>query len=217
MKTSVWLQHYEKEVQEKQTKNNKSKKWVYFMAPAIFLLFIVLMIANGAMATPEGRQGIYMMLGAMVFAMAVVVLSMRAAKKKDGAKYTRNDLQQLLLRDEDVDLFDQQMSVAPEFETTIGAEDVLFMTPDFVGESFMNNGIRCYRFCYRRDVKSFHYIKGHSTSLLITDFSYDVRNAYNEIVFNGSVTGKKKIQLIQDFFQKAYPDLEIVKEKWLGR
>lgn len=216
MRTSVWLQNYEKEVQDKQAKGNKSKNTVYIMVPAVFLLFVVLMIVNGALKTPEGRQGVYIVLGLLVFVMLIVMVSMRAAKKKDLAEYTRNSVQELLTRDEDVELFDQQMSMAPEFEAQVNTERFLFMTKDFVGERFMYGGIQKYRFCHRRDVKSFHYIKEHKTNMLITDFDYDVRNAYNEVVLNGTTSGKKKLEAIQDFFAKVCPDLEIIKEKRFG-
>lgn len=156
MKQSVWLQNYEQEVYAKRNASNQKKKII----PIIFILMmafgLIAAISNGALNDPQARTGLLAFVGIFAFLMIYVLILMKIGKKKDVAKYTRNEVMALFHSDYDVEQFDQEMNAAPLKELTINEGTTMFMTENYIGIKSMPCGDLRYSFIRKHDIASFH-------------------------------------------------------------
>ena len=110
MKKSIWLENYEKEVRGKKAQSDQGKKIIFIIIPVMLILLIIAAMANGGMSDPQAKSGLLFTVGVFAFIMVFVVVILSKSKKIDVAKKTRDNVLALLKTDDDVDLFDQQMS-----------------------------------------------------------------------------------------------------------
>ncbi|MBQ3514645.1 MAG: hypothetical protein IJA32_12775 [Lachnospiraceae bacterium] len=211
MKQSVWLQNYEQEVYAKRNASNQKKKII----PIIFILMmafgLIAAISNGALNDPQARTGLLAFVGIFAFLMIYVLILMKIGKKKDVAKYTRNEVMALFHSDYDVEQFDQEMNAAPLKELTINEGTTMFMTENYIGIKSMPCGDLRYSFIRKHDMASFHRKKTGSTTgnPMKAAFFFDIRNHEQKVIMNGLADSGKQLEAIIDMLQTANPHITL--------
>ena len=211
MKQSVWLQNYEQEVYAKRNASNQKKKII----PIIFILMmafgLIAAISNGALNDPQARTGLLAFVGIFAFLMISVLILMKIGKKKDVAKYTRNEVMALFHSDYDVEQFDQEMNAAPLKELTINEGTTMFMTENYIGIKSMPCGDLRYSFIRKHDIASFHRKKTASTTgtPMKAAFFFDIRNHEQKVIMNGLADSGKQLEAIIDMLQTANPHITL--------
>lgn len=211
MKQSVWLQNYEQEVYAKKNASNQKKKII----PIIFILMmafgLIAAISNGALNDPQARTGLLAFVGIFAFLMIYVLILMKIGKKKDVAKYTRNEVMALFHSDYDVEQFDQEMNAAPLKELTINEGTTMFMTENYIGIKSMPCGDLRYSFIRKHDIASFHRKKTASTTgnPMKAAFFFDIRNHEQKVIMNGLADSGKQLEAIIDMLQTANPHITL--------
>lgn len=211
MKQSVWLQNYEQEVYAKKNASNQKKKII----PIIFILMmafgLIAAISNGALNDPQARTGLLAFVGIFAFLMIYVLILMKIGKKKDVAKYTRNEVMALFHSDYDVEQFDQEMNAAPLKELTINEGTTMFMTENYIGIKSMPCGDLRYSFIRKHDIASFHRKKTGSTTgnPMKAAFFFDIRNHEQKVIMNGLADSGKQLEAIIDMLQTANPHITL--------
>ena len=211
MKQSVWLQNYEQEVYAKKNASNQKKKII----PIIFILMmafgLIAAISNGALNDPQARTGLLAFVGIFAFLMIYVLILMKIGKKKDVAKYTRNEVMALFHSDYDVEQFDQEMNAAPLKELTINEGTTMFMTENYIGIKSMPCGDLRYSFIRKHDMASFHRKKTGSTTgnPMKAAFFFDIRNHEQKVIMNGLADSGKQLEAIIDMLQTANPHITL--------
>lgn len=211
MKQSVWLQNYEQEVYAKRNASNQKKKII----PIIFILMmafgLIAAISNGALNDPQARTGLLAFVGIFAFLMIYVLILMKIGKKKDVAKYTRNEVMALFHSDYDVEQFDQEMNAAPLKELTINEGTTMFMTENYIGIKSMPCGDLRYSFIRKHDMASFHRKKNGSTTgnPMKAAFFFDIRNHEQKVIMNGLADSGKQLEAIIDMLQTANPHITL--------
>ncbi|MBQ3164047.1 MAG: hypothetical protein IJC02_05860 [Lachnospiraceae bacterium] len=211
MKQSVWLQNYEQEVYAKRNASNQKKKII----PIIFILMmafgLIAAISNGALNDPQARTGLLAFVGIFAFLMIYVLILMKIGKKKDVAKYTRNEVMALFHSDYDVEQFDQEMNAAPLKELTINEGTTMFMTENYIGIKSMPCGDLRYSFIRKHDIASFHRKKTASTTgnPMKAAFFFDIRNHEQKVIMNGLADSGKQLEAIIDMLQTANPHITL--------
>lgn len=211
MKQSVWLQNYEQEVYAKRNASNQKKKII----PIIFILMmafgLIAAISNGALNDPQARTGLLAFVGIFAFLMIYVLILMKIGKKKDVAKYTRNEVMALFHSDYDVEQFDQEMNAAPLKELTINEGTTMFMTENYIGIKSMPCGDLRYSFIHKHDMASFHRKKTGSTTgnPMKAAFFFDIRNHEQKVIMNGLADSGKQLEAIIDMLQTANPHITL--------
>ena len=116
----------------------------------------------------------------------------------------------MLKSDEDVDRFDQQMSIAPMGEVNLGTE-TLFFTEDYVGKKYITGGDLKYTFIRRNEIASFHHSKTASNTAnpLNAAFFFDIRNTNQQVIMNGSVDSGKQLDELVALLQTAQPEIQL--------
>lgn len=211
--SSRWFRQYEQEVQGKRQAGNKNKsKILFIILPLMFLGFAGLALMNGGAGNSAWAQNnLPFLLGIPVFIVFFVLILTSRAKKIDAAKTTRDNLNALLLTMEEVEQFDEQMSIAPLFEIINDMGDSVFGTEDYLGKKYKVNGDLTYRFIKMSDIHSMHYSKTKSMGAnpLSASFFVDWRNATGEILMNGSIDTGKKLEQLKEALTRRLPDIQI--------
>lgn len=209
MKNSVWFEHYEKDRKQERAKKVKSNGIVFIILPIMILAGLISAISGGSLNTAEGRQGVMMFGGVAVFILIFAAIMVVIGKKKDITKAERENVKQLLHTDEEVELFDQQMSTAPIAEFSSKGV-VICATQDFV---YKRRGEECFSFIWRRDIANLYYCKTASTGInpFKAAYFYDLRRVDNKVVFNGLVDSGKELERLEEFFQSLQPSIGFYK------
>ena len=211
MKQSIWLQNYENEIKEKRNKKNKNNKIVIPITMLVMLgLGTVSAISNGALDTAEGRMGMGMFAGIIIFIMLFSFLMSSIGKKKDVTAYTRNEVNALFQSDDDVDRFDQEMSCAPIKEIKINTTTTMFMTESYIGSKTTTGGTLNYSFIKKQDMASFHKKKTGSTTAnpINAAFFFDIRNSQQKVIMNGLADSGKQLDAITEMLAEANPNIQ---------
>ncbi|MBQ4522984.1 MAG: hypothetical protein IJA10_08520 [Lachnospiraceae bacterium] len=214
MKQSIWLKNYEREVQGKKEQSNQGKKIILLIIPVMLLLIIIAAMENGGMSDPQAKSGLLFTVGIVVFIMVLVAVILGKNKKTDVAKRTRESVLDLLKTDEDVDLFDQQMSAEPIMNVKIGLETVVFLTRDYVVEKYMINGNVQYCFIRRKDVVTFNFCKAPSTGVnpLRASYAFDIKNAQKKVIMNGIAENGEQLDQLVELIKEAQQDVSVIKK-----
>lgn len=209
MKNSVWFEHYEKDRKQERAKKVKSNGIVFIILPIMILAGLISAISGGSLNTAEGRQGVMMFGGVAVFILIFAAIMVVIGKKKDITKAERENVKQLLHTDEEVELFDQQMSTAPIAEFSSKGV-VICATQDFV---YKRRGEERFSFIWRRDIANLYYCKTASTGInpFKAAYFYDLRRVDNKVVFNGLVDSGKELERLEEFFQSLQPSIGFYK------
>ena len=210
MKNSLWLQKYENEVANKRNESNQNKKVILIIIPIMAVLFLIPALANSNITDPQVLTGTIAMVGVFAVTILFAVIMISIGKKKDVTKLTRENVLKLLKSDEDVDRFDQQMSIAPMGEVNLGTE-TLFFTEDYVGKKFIAGGDLKYTFIRRSEIASFHHSKTASNTAnpINAAFFFDIRNANQQVIMNGSVDSGKQLDELVALLQTAQPEIQL--------
>lgn len=214
MKKSIWLENYEKEVRGKKAQSDQGKKIIFIIIPVMLILLIIAAMANGGMSDPQAKSGLLFTVGVFAFIMVFVVVILSKSKKIDVAKKTRDNVLALFKTDDDVDLFDQQMSTRPIMEVKIGIETDVFLTIDYVSKKYMFNGNVQYYFVRRSEIGTFDFCRTSSAGVnpLRASYTFDIRNGEKKVIMNGIVeTGEQLDQLIE-LIKAAQPGVSVVKK-----
>ena len=211
MKKSTWLQAYETEVREKRNQSNQKKKVIFILLPVMMILMFVGIISSSDLSNPEVRSSMMVMGGVFAFTLLFVIFIVSISKKKDVTKYTSQNLSKLLTSDEEVDKFDQQMNTAPINEVAIASETTIFITEDYLGKKWMASGDLRYDFIRLSDIASFNYTKTGSNTgnPLNAAFFFDIRNAKQSIILNGSADSGKQLEAFIALLQDVKPEIKI--------
>ena len=211
MKKSTWLQAYETEVREKRNQSNQKKKVIFILLPVMLIFMFIAILSSSDLSNPEVRTSMMVMGGVFAFTLLFVIFIVSISKKKDVTKYTSQNLTKLLTSDEEVDLFDQQMATAPINEVTIASETTIFVTADYLGKKWMASGDLRYDFIRLSDIASLHYKKTGSNTAnpLNAAFFFDIRNAGQNIILNGSVDSGKQLEAFIALLQDVKPEITI--------
>ena len=209
MKNSVWFEHYEKDRKQERAKKVKSNGIVFIILPIMILAGLISAISGGSLNTAEGRMGVMMFGGVAVFILIFAAIMVVIGKKKDITKAERENVKQLLHTDEEVELFDQQMSATPIAEFSSKGV-VICATQDFV---YKRRGEERFSFIWRRDIANLYYCKTASTGInpFKAAYFYDLRRADNKVVFNGLVDSGKELERLEEFFQSLQPSIGFYK------
>lgn len=199
MKESMWLQKYEAEVGGKRKASNQNKKIILIIVPIMALVFIVPAILGGA-STPEQKSGIIAMVAVFAAILLFAVIMMAKGKKKDVTKPTRENVQALFETDAEVEMFDQQMSMAPIGEIKINSTDNIFMTQDYVGLKSIAMGDLVYMFAKRDKIASIRTSRTGSTTAnpMNASFFFDVVDKENKIVLRGLADTGKQLEAVKE-------------------
>ena len=210
MRNSGWFEHYEKERKQERAKKVKSNNLVFIILPIMILAGLISAISGGALNTAEGRQGVMMFGGVAAFILIFSAIIVVIGKKKDITKAERENVKQLLHTDEEVDLFDQQMSTTPIAEFSAGKGVAICATQDFV---YKRRGEERCSFIWRRDIANLYYCKTASTGInpLKAAYFYDLRRADNKVIFNGLVNSGKELAKLEEFFHTLQPSIGFYK------
>ena len=209
MKNSVWFEHYEKDRKQERAKKVKSNGIVFIILPIMILAGLISAISGGSLNTAEGRMGVMMFGGVAVFILIFAAIMVVIGKKKDITKAERENVKQLLHTDEEVELFDQQMSTAPIAEFSSKGV-VICAKQDFV---YKRRGEERFSFIWRRDIANLYYCKTASTGInpFKAAYFYDLRRVDNKVVFNGLVDSGKELERLEEFFQSLQPSIGFYK------
>lgn len=213
MKTSKWLQQYEKEVSGKRNKSNNNKKIIIFIIPAMFILAMIPALTNGSIDA-QTQTGIYAMVGVFVFIMVFVIFMMSKGKKIDAAKETRENVTALLQTNEQIERFDAQMSRSPLMEVVISNVSKIFVTEDYVGMTYLHLGDLQYHFENRSNIAGIDYTKTASMGANPARASYffDVKNANNQELFGSAADTGEQLEQMIALMRNINPNL-IITEK----
>lgn len=211
MKQSIWLQNYEKEVRAKRGKSNQNKKVILIILPVMLLVMLMAAMAGAPTDDPQVQSGMLAMVGVFVGIMLFAILMISIGKKKDVTKQTRDNVLALFKTDFDVDLFDQEMSIAPLREITISSENTMFLTENYIGQKYMSGGDLHYKFIRKQDAASFHRKKTGSTTgkPLSAAFFFDIRDSKQQVIMNGLADSGKQLDTIIELLKTAKPDITI--------
>lgn len=215
MKNSIWLQQYEKEVNDKRQKSNQGKKVIFIIIPIMALLCIAAALANGGAADPQAKNGMMFTVITFAFIMIFAMIMANKGKKMDVTKETRENVLALLKTDEDVDCFDRQMKGMPVMEEKIAAETTVFLTTDYVGMRFLYLGNLQYRFARRNDITALDYCKTASAGAnpLKASYFFDVKDAGNEKLLGGTAETGSQLEKLEALLKAANPNLVVTKKR----
>ena len=215
MKESIWLKSYEREVNEKRNKSNGNKKIILIIVPVMMLLMMGAAMMNGENVDTQGQNPMMFFGIIFVVLMIFIIIMLSIGKKKDVAKPTRESVKALLRSDEEVQLFDQQMSATPIKEVEISSETTVFLTQDFVGMRYMYMGDLLYRFMRREDIAFYDYTKTASTTAnpIKGAYFFDIRNAQQEVIMNGMTDSGAQMAELEELLKRAMPSIQREKKK----
>ena len=206
MKESVWLKKHVEEVQGKRDQSAQKKKVMLILLPMMFGLFFIAIIASaGEAMASEIRTAMIVMLAVFAGVMVMVILLLGKAKKIDATKGTRESGAKMLKTDEDVEIFDAEMSQKPLNEVWLTGVSKFFVTANYIGVKFMYLGDEQYRFAKKTDVTQFAY----SQTKGVKEIFFDVFNENNEKMFGESATSMNQINEIIALLQTAQPSLTV--------
>lgn len=211
MKQSIWLQNYEKEVRAKRNQSNQNKKVILIILPIMLLIMIIAAMAGSSANDPQAQSGMLALVGVFVAIMLFAILMISIGKKKDVTAQTRKNVLALFKSDFDVDLFDQEMSVAPLKEIAISSETTMFLTENYIGQKYMSCGDLHYKFIRKHDAASFHKKKTGSTTAnpVNAAFFFDIRNNNQQVIMNGLADSGKQLDAIIELLKMAKPDITL--------
>ena len=117
----------------------------------------------------------------------------------------------LLRSDEEVDAFDEQMSIAPVKEIKIDINDKFFVTADYVGITFLLSGDLQYRFARKEDIGGFNYAKtsGTGANPMRAGYFFDIVNRNNEKLLGGYAANSTQLDSVVELLKEIQPDLVI--------
>lgn len=213
MKESIWLRNYEQEVNGKRKASNSKKKNTFIIFPIMMVIFLGLAWVNrnseaAQEAAAQGQNGSVFIVVTFAGIMLFYMLMLAVGRKKDVTKHTRENVKALLRNDEEVDLFDAQMSEAPIKEVTIGLNTTVFLTQDYVGKKWLSstNDLQ-YTFVRRTDIAFFNSSKTKSASAnpLRASYFFDIRNANLEVIMNGLAENSDLLTELKELLKLAQP------------
>ncbi len=209
MRESVWLKKHVEEVQGKRDQSAQKKKVMLILLPMMFGLFFIAIIASaGEVMASEIRTAMIVMLAVFAGVMVMVILLLGKAKKIDATKGTRENVTAILKTDEDVELFDMEMSQKPLKEVWLSGVSKFFVTQNYIGVKFMYLGDEQYRFAKKTEVTGFAYCKTKG----VKEIFFDVLNCNNEKIFGESATSMNQINEIITLLQEFQPNLTVNKK-----
>lgn len=210
MRESIWLKNYEQEVQSKRKQSNEKKKASLIVIPVMLLVALGLAAVNGDSAAANGQNPTMYIVGFFAFMMIFVLIVLNIGKKKDATKNTRKNVQELLRSDEEVEAFDQQMSMEPIKEVKISSDTAIFFTQDYLGKKYLAMGDLNYSFIHREEMAYYDYSKTASTTAnpINAAFFFDIRNAENKVILNGLADSGAKLAELEELLRSAKPDIQ---------
>lgn len=175
--------------------------------------FTCMALLTSGMENSQAQAGIFYSIGMFIFIMAIVIILIDKSKRADILKKTRENVLSLLEADEEVDLFDQQMSEEPIIEIKLGSEEFMLLTKDFVGKKYMLNGNQFYYFAKNKDISSFNFCKTSSdgANLLRASYAFDIQNQQNKVILNGIAETDEALEELISLIKKAQPEVIVTK------
>lgn len=208
MKKSIWLERYEKEVNGKRNESNQKKKVIFIIIPVMMLLMLLPSLLSGNLDS-QAKTGMLVMVGVFVFVMLFVVLLLGKSKNIDAAKGTRENLMKLLHTDDQVDEFDQQMSMEPVEKIKIGATSDVIITQDYIGITSLHLGDLQYRFARISEIKAIDYAKTSSVggNPVLASYYFDIKNDQDIIMVQGLAETMKPLEQVIEALKKVQSDI----------
>lgn len=210
MKESKWLKEYEKEVKDKREASNKNKKVILIIIPIMMLLFVGAAMLNSDIATAQGQESIGFIAVIFIVIMIFAIVMISVGKKKDVTKKTRENVMSLLRGDEEVDSFDQQMSVVPIKEVKVSNTTTIFLTQDYIGKKYIDMGDFKYSFIHRNEIVSYNYAKTASTTgnPINAAFFFDIRDSKKKVIMNGLADSGSQLAELEELLRIAQPTIK---------
>ncbi|MBQ4067831.1 MAG: hypothetical protein IJC76_01135 [Lachnospiraceae bacterium] len=212
MKESIWLKKYSDEVQGKRDANGKSKAVILILIPIMMFGLMFAGLAGSGTMDAQMIKGMGAMFGVFVVIMLFIIILISKGKKVDAAKGTRENVLSLLRNDEEVDAFDEQMSIAPIKEVEIDVNTNFFLTADYIGSEFLALGDLQYRFARREDVFGVNYHKTTSNTPMRAAYFFDIVNKNNEKLFGSFAESSTKLDMVVDILKEVNDNLVVTKK-----
>lgn len=183
---SRWLQQKMQEVITKKEKGVMSKK------ASLITLLIFLVIGLG-MSVLGGKQ--WIPLSGMVCMMGILITLIMTFKKKtihsdSNLKTAKRCINDMMLSDEELQLFDQEMLSAPLFAMELDkTHNALRITEHFVVSEFLNLGNPDCGICRRKDVFGMDYVKvrGGGSTTFENSYMVDLQDCYGKKIIGISI------------------------------
>lgn len=214
MKKSKWLQNYENQTKELQSKSKFGKKVLLILLPILFLgMGAAVMASNNS---PEVDMTPYLIGMGVIFVfifLMALLLSLKSVKQ-DAAKGERENLTALLTTDEEVEEFDRQMAETPLCDIQTDSTHHVLFTQDYIVSSFQINGMPHYRFARLRDVARNDYGAMRSDERVLGRmFLIDLLDAQGKKLLGLTVEGTKRMSELEEALKRYCPGIQLKEHK----
>ena len=198
---SVWLKEYVKRVSGAKAKSDKQKgPIILIVIPVLIGVFIGFTIYNGGLNDPQTLNTIKILggIGGAILVLGLILIAV--GKKKNVTTRTETNLNELLRSVDEVKAFDAQMAEEPVFVVANDANNCFAATKDYL-------------FVRLKDIASLHFQLQLTKGATGKDYILDFRDANNQVLLNGYVSGRAKLDQLAESMSYVLAGVRMVEDE----
>lgn len=211
---SVWLKEYVKRVSGAKAKSDKQKgPIILIVIPVLIGVFIGFTIYNGGLNDPQTLNTIKILggIGGAILVLGLILIAV--GKKKNVTTRTETNLNELLRSVDEVKAFDAQMAEEPVFVVANDANNCFAATKDYLYKKFSDLGNETYTFVRLKDIASLHFQLQLTKGAIGKDYILDFRDADNQVLLNGYVSGRAKLDQLAESMSYVLAGVRMVEDE----